>query len=71
MLKEILRNGNSSSRQRAVFSKTGSLQAVVQHNINEFSKRAPIWEEKVEAIKPEESFNMDILSVKELAQAKV
>lgn len=43
MLRDILNKGNSSSRQREVFAKTGSLQAVARHNAEEHAKRTPIW----------------------------
>lgn len=43
-LRDILSKGNSSMRQRAVFAKTGSLEEVVRHNINEFTMRTPIWD---------------------------
>jgi carboxylate-amine ligase len=42
-LHKILEKGNSSSRQRAVFAKTGSLKKVVAHNIAEYRGRRPIW----------------------------
>ena len=42
-LRQILAEGNSSTRQRAVYAKTGSLAQVVQQNIMEFRSRAPVW----------------------------
>ena len=42
-LRQILADGNSSMRQRAVFARTGSLEQVVQQNIAEFRARAPLW----------------------------
>ena len=42
-LRQILAEGNSSMRQRAVFTRTGSLHQVVQQNIAEFRARAPLW----------------------------
>ena len=42
-LRQILAEGNSSMRQRAVFARTGSLHQVVQQNIAEFRARAPLW----------------------------
>lgn len=43
-LRQILAQGNSSQRQRAVFDATGSLEEVVKHNIREFQDRVPAWE---------------------------
>lgn len=43
-LREILVKGNSSMRQRAVFAASGSLEAVVKHNVREFLQCTPIWE---------------------------
>lgn len=43
-LLNIITNGNSSTRQNAVFAQTKSLQAVVAHNINELSQNTPLWE---------------------------
>ena len=42
-LRQILAEGNSSTRQRAVYGKSGSLAQVVQQNIMEFRSRAPVW----------------------------
>jgi carboxylate-amine ligase len=42
-LHKMLEKGNSSSRQRVVVAKTGSLQDVVAHNIAEYSGRRPVW----------------------------
>jgi glutamate---cysteine ligase / carboxylate-amine ligase len=42
-LRDILSRGNSSQRQRAVFAATNSLGDVVQHNIDEFERNAPSW----------------------------
>jgi carboxylate-amine ligase len=42
-LHKMLERGNSSSRQRAVFAKTGSLEKVVENNIAEFRGRSPVW----------------------------
>lgn len=44
-LRGILKHGNSTSRQRAVFERTQSLQDVVQFNVREFNARAPIWDD--------------------------
>jgi carboxylate-amine ligase len=44
LIREILTKGNSTSRQLLVYAETGSIDAVVKHNINEFKKRSPIWE---------------------------
>jgi carboxylate-amine ligase len=41
---DICRHGNSSERQRKVFEKTGSLEAVVQFNVDEFNNKIPIVE---------------------------
>lgn len=38
----ILQHGNSSQRQRAVYQATGSLEAVVRHNVAEFKARRPV-----------------------------
>ncbi len=40
----ILERGNSSMRQKEVFQRTGSLEAVVRHNVAEFKARRPITE---------------------------
>jgi carboxylate-amine ligase len=42
-LHKMLEKGNSSSRQRAVFARTGSLRKVVAHNIAESRARRPMW----------------------------
>jgi carboxylate-amine ligase len=42
-LRDILSKGNSTDRQREVFTKTGSLKEVVRHNVQEFNNRSPIW----------------------------
>jgi carboxylate-amine ligase len=42
-LHKMLEKGNSSSRQRTVLAKTGSLKKVVAHNIAEYRGRRPIW----------------------------
>jgi carboxylate-amine ligase len=44
-LHQLLEKGNSSSRQRAAFGRTGSLEKVVAHNIAEFRGRRPTWSE--------------------------
>jgi carboxylate-amine ligase len=43
-LREIMKRGTSSDRQRAVFNKTNSTAEVVKHNIKEFLNQAPIWD---------------------------
>lgn len=43
-LREIMRRGTSSDRQRAVFNKTNSISEVVKHNIKEFLNQSPIWD---------------------------
>ncbi|MES2678221.1 MAG: YbdK family carboxylate-amine ligase [Pseudomonadota bacterium] len=43
-LREIMKRGTSSDRQRAVFNKTNSTKEVVRHNIKEFINQAPIWD---------------------------
>ena len=40
----LLEKGVSSERQRRVFQKTGSLEALVQFNIKEFSTQKPEWD---------------------------
>lgn len=42
-LKELLQKGNSSERQKKVFNQTGSLEAVMQFNTEEFKNRQPLW----------------------------
>lgn len=44
---EICNNGNSSTRQRKVFTDTKSLKDVVRHNIKEFVQRYPEWRNDV------------------------
>lgn len=44
-LKEITIKGNSSIRQHLVFQNTNDLEAVVRHNVAEFEKGAPIWQQ--------------------------
>ncbi len=51
LIREIMAKGNSSTRQRAVFAETGSLQEVAKHNILEFQQRTPIWENSSVSIK--------------------
>lgn len=41
-LRWIIENGNSADRQRAVFRATGSLEAVVAHNVAEFNAQHPL-----------------------------
>ncbi len=43
-LREIMKRGTSSDRQRAVFNRTNSTKDVVLHNIKEFENQYPIWE---------------------------
>ncbi|MES2606594.1 MAG: YbdK family carboxylate-amine ligase [Pseudomonadota bacterium] len=40
----IMKNGNSSERQRQCFAKHGQLEEVVRHNINEFNRTQPLWD---------------------------
>ena len=42
-LRQILADGNSSMRQRAVYARTGCLRQVVQQNVAEFRARTPLW----------------------------
>lgn len=42
-LRGILKNGTSTDRQRAVFARTQSLEAVARHNAEEFRAGSPIW----------------------------
>ena len=44
-LRQILERGNSATRQRAIFAKTGSLDEVVKFNMREFKAAAPLWDE--------------------------
>lgn len=41
----IMDHGNSTDRQRAVFEKAGSLDDVIRHNIREFERRKPIFQD--------------------------
>lgn len=43
-LEQIITRGNSSQRQRAVFQRTQSLEAVVAHNVAEFEAQRPLWD---------------------------
>lgn len=43
-LRDICAKGNSTMRQRAVYAKYGSLEKVVQFNIDEFIARKPLWD---------------------------
>lgn len=43
-LAQIIARGNSSQRQRAVYQRTGSLEAVVMHNVAEFEAQRPLWD---------------------------
>ncbi|PZP84057.1 MAG: carboxylate--amine ligase [Azospirillum brasilense] len=42
-LRDIMAQGTSSERQRAVFARTQSLQEVARHNAHEFAKGHPVW----------------------------
>ncbi len=42
-LRDIIEKGNSTSRQRKIYAKTGSLQDVVKFNIEEFLVRRSLW----------------------------
>jgi carboxylate-amine ligase len=42
-LREIMRRGTSSERQRKIFADTGSIQEVARHNVREFLSQSPIW----------------------------
>jgi carboxylate-amine ligase len=44
-LRQILERGNSATRQRAIYGKTGSLDEVVKFNMREFKAGAPLWDE--------------------------
>lgn len=48
ILRQILTYGNSSQRQRTVFSNAHSLEAVVRHNIQEFEQKMPGWAKKTD-----------------------
>lgn len=50
MLRNICQYGNSTSRQREVFTKTGMLENVVMHNIKEFNTRQPQWHDDVKPL---------------------
>ena len=39
----LLQKGNSTSRQRKVYERSGDLEEVVRHNISEHLSRQPIW----------------------------
>src|SRR5690606_10478878 len=43
-LRQILADGNSSMRQRAVKARNDELEENVQQNIAEFRARAPLWD---------------------------
>ncbi len=43
VIEDMLKRGNSSERQKAVFAATDSLNEVVKHNIREFKKRKPLY----------------------------
>ncbi len=43
-LQNIMRQGASYQRQRAIFARTGSLQDVVLHNVKEFDAGYPLWD---------------------------
>lgn len=40
---DIIQKGNSSERQRSIYSNTNSFDAVIKHNIEEYNNRKPIW----------------------------
>jgi len=40
---EVVKKGNSSDRQFAVFQNTNDLTAVVKHNVQEFETGSPLW----------------------------
>ncbi len=42
-IRNILKNGNSSTRQMNIYNQNKSLQEVVKFNIAEFNKREPFW----------------------------
>ena len=43
-LREIMKRGTSSDRQRAIYTKNNSTKEVVAHNIKEFVQQSPVWE---------------------------
>lgn len=43
-IREILEKGNSASRQRQVFKKSGKLMDTVAHNVREFEAGHPVWD---------------------------
>lgn len=43
-LMQVLAQGNSSARQRAIFERGHSLKQVVAFNVREFDTRAPLWD---------------------------
>ncbi len=43
VVNEIIGNGNSSQRQHKIFESSQDLKAVVQHNVQEFETRKPLW----------------------------
>ncbi|HKZ37990.1 MAG TPA: YbdK family carboxylate-amine ligase [Chryseolinea sp.] len=43
VVKEIIRNGNSSERQHRIFESSHDLNAVVKYNVEEFEARKPKW----------------------------
>ncbi len=42
-IRNIMSNGNSSARQRAIYEKTASLEEVSKFNTEEFFARSPLW----------------------------
>jgi carboxylate-amine ligase len=42
-IRDILKKGNSSTRQMRVYNQTNSIEEVVKFNIAEFNKREPFW----------------------------
>ncbi len=42
-LRDVMARGNSSTRQRAVYGRRGSLEDVVRFNVREFCEGRPIW----------------------------
>jgi carboxylate-amine ligase len=43
MLRRTIKNGNSSTRQRAILASRGSIEDVVRFNVAEFCTGAPHW----------------------------
>lgn len=43
IIPQIISNGNSSQRQRKIFTQTNDLQEVVRFNVKEFDHGKPIW----------------------------